>query len=207
MACSKFMQNEGLIIRRVGELEQATITLWASNDPQAPSWQTQDSTKQLVLPTQVDMWEGWQLTHACLTSSQEVKQNWVVDLFHDTRYLKSIRLHTDYLRNPLLLDSIASAFARLRKVGKIEGEGYGYDVVVPPKSQFDRGTPNLLYYKPLEGGNEQFLLLYQQFRALNERTETGVGRVNVYEIVQVELDEGLFLRLLREALEAGERAR
>ena len=203
MADSKYMLSEGLPIRRVGALQQATVTLWASNDPKAPSGQMKDATKQVVLPTQFDMWGGWQLTHACLTGSNEVKQNSVVDLFHDTRYLNRIRLHTDYLRNPVLLDSIASVFTRLRKVGKKSEEGYGYNVVVPPKAQFDRGVPNLLYYKSLEeGSDEQFLLLYQQFQALNERTETGVGRANVYEIVQVELDEVLFLRLLREALEA-----
>jgi hypothetical protein len=151
---------------------------------------------------------GWQLSYRCPTSGQEMTHNWAVDLFHDTRYLNSIVLHTYYLHNTDLLDSIASVFTRLQAHVQPSDGRYCYNVVQPARPLLGSGgSPNLLYYKSLQGGGEQFLLLYDNRYAPQERPDEEPSFVNIYELVQVELDENLFLRLLREAIAAGYQAR
>ena len=211
------MLTESLAIRRVGVVKEAVVTVKPDEALRELGWQRKITTAPITLPAHFFMGDGWQLTHRCPTSGLEVKDNRVVNLFHDTRYLTSLRLHGYYLPNQNLLDSIASVFDHLRAVEANDRELYRYVVELPPTSAVDYegtpapsfmgGEPLLLYYKPVQRSEEQFLMLYNEGYASNERGIVDANRAEVYEIVQVELDEGLFLRLLREALEAGERAR
>ena len=209
MAASEPILTETLLIRRLGVVTDAVVTVRPDDDLRELGWQRKTTTTAITLPAHFFLGDGWQLTHQCPTTGQEVKDNCLVELFHDTRYLNRLRLSSYYLRNRNLLDAIASVFDRLRVVEADTGGWYKYmvDPAGAPTPVQMGGEPALLYYKPIEGGSEQFLMLYNQGYAWNERGVVDASRAEAYEIVQVELDEAVFLRLLREALEAAERAR
>ena len=203
MANSEPLLTGGLPIRRVGVVTQAVVTVRPDDDLRALGWQNKTTTTPITLPAQFYLGAGWQLTHRAPVSGQELKQNWLVPLFHDTRYLETIRLHLRNVRNKDLLDSLAAVFEHVQAVAPTPDELYHYTVVPPPERPAGfGGVPHLLYYKPLTGSPEQFLMLYDQRYAPNERGVVDASFVNVYEIVQVELDEDELVRLLREALEA-----
>ena len=191
--------TEGLPIRRLGVVTQAIASIRRVDDDSDTKQSKRDSVP-IGLPAQIPMAGGWRLQHDSPLTGQLVTQNWLVDLFHDPLYHSSIRLHTFNLYNTGLLDSIAAAFDGLC-VEDHRAEGYyGYNFPVLPPRPMAGGTPNLQYYRPLEAPDQQYLLLFDNRFAPGEQPNEVPSLVNLYALVQVELDEERFLFLLRQAL-------
>ena len=202
--------NEGLPIRRLGVVTEAVATLWRDDDTPDAASQPESRLLPITFPTQIPMAGGWRLQHASPTSGQLVTDNALVALFHDTRYANSICLHSYNLPNLGLLDSIASVFNHLRLDDQRENGTYYYSSAFPPMSlPGTGGAPSLLYYRPQENPAEQYLLLYDERVCMYERPgdDDTPSYVNLYELVQVELDEERFVRLLRQALDEAPRIR
>ena len=199
--------TEGLPIRRRGVVTQATATIRRADQEPGATTKPERLVIPLTFPAQIPMESGWRLQHASTTTGLLVTQNWLVDLFHDPLYHSSIRLHTFNMYNIGLLDSIAAVFDGLC-VEDHRAEGYyGYSFPVLPPRPMAGGTPNLQYYRPLEEPDQQYLLLFDNRFAPGERPNEVPSQVNLYALVQVELDEERFTFLLRQALDLAYKVR
>ena len=198
--------TEGLHLRRVGVVTQATAILTRTPDTHSSTGEPAKRLLSITFPTQIPMGGGWRLQHQSPASGQLVTTNSLVEVFRNTLYSDSICLHTFNVYNTRLLDSIASVFDHLQ-VDDHRSEGYyGYDFIMPQPVSAAGGTPNLLYYKPIEAPSEQYLLLYDNRFAPGDRPDEEPSFVNLYALVRVEFDEEQFVDLLRQALAAADRA-
>ena len=199
--------TEGLPIRRLSGVTQATATIWRDDNDPAQAELPKGRLLPVTFPAQIPLGNGWRLQHASPTTGQLVTQNWLVEMFRDPIYKNSLCLHSFDLRNTGLLDSIASVFDGLRLTDeRVEGR-YGYSFPVLPPRPMAGGTPDLRYYRPLEAPDEQYLLLFDTRFAPGERPNEEPSLVNLYALVQVELDEEHFVFLLRQAIDAAKKAR
>lgn len=197
--------TEGLPIRRLGIVTQATASIRRVNDKSA----AQLPERYLVpisFPAQIPMEGGWRLQHASPATGLLVTQNWLVDLFHGPLH-QNIHLHSFSMRNTGLLDSIAAVFDGLRLTDERAEGRYGYSFPILPPQPMAGGTPDLYYYRPMEAPTEQYLLLYDNRFAPGERPNEEPSLVNLYALAQVELDEERFVFLLRQAIDAAYEAR
>jgi hypothetical protein len=199
--------TEGLSIRRLGIVTQATATIWRDDRDPAQANEPEGRLLPITFPDQIPLGNGWRLQHASPTTGQLVTQNWLVELFRDPIYKNSLCLHSFDLRNTGLLDSIAAVFDGLRLTDERAEGRYGYSFPVLPPRPMAGGTPDFRYYRPLEAPEEQYLLLLDTRYAPGERPNEVPSLVNLYALVQVELDEQRFLFLLRQALDAASEAR
>ena len=194
--------TEGLPIRRLGVVTQATATIWRDDtDPYAVG-KPEGYLIPFMFPTEVPMEGGWRLQHASPTTGQLVTENALVDLFHGSNH-DNLNLDTFSLYNIGLLKSIAAAFTSQ----PFTGLKYGNLTTVDGKPLLPGSSPTLTYYRPLEAPEEQYLLLYTNRFAPGERATEVPSYVSLYALVQVELDEERFLFLLRQALDAAYEAR
>jgi len=194
--------TEGLPIRRLGVVTQATATIWRDDTDPYVVDKPEFHLVPITFPAEVPMEGGWRLQHASPTTGQLVTQNSLVDLFHSSK-ASNLRLNTNNLYNVGLLESIAAAFtdrlfADLRFGSLYTAEG---TPLLPGC------TPYLTYYRPLEAPGEQYLLLYQDNFAPGERATEKPSYTNLYALAQVELDEECLVFLLRQALDAASIAR
>jgi hypothetical protein len=199
--------TEGLPIRRLGMVTQATATIWRDDtDPYAVG-KPEFHLVPVTFPAEAPMEGGWRLQHTSPTTGQLVTENALVSLFNDPLYQDSISLHTFNIYNIGLLDSIAAVFDGLRLDDHRDEGYYGYSFPVLPPRPMAGGTPNLTYYRPLEAPDQQYLLLYDNRYVPQERPNEVPSLVNLYALAQVELDEERFVFLLRQALDAAYEAR
>jgi hypothetical protein len=189
--------TEGLPIRRLGIVTQATATIWRDdNDPYAVG-KPEFHLVPVTFPAEVPIEGGWRLQHASPTTGQLVTQNCLVDLFHSPK-ATNLRLNTNSLNNISLLKSITATFTDQPVAGFKYGSLYtGEGTPLLPGC-----SPYLTYYRPLEAPQEQYLLLYQDNFAPGERATEKPSYTNLYALVQVELDEERLVYLLRQALDA-----
>jgi hypothetical protein len=200
------MLTEGLPIRRLGVVTQATASIRRVATHPATAQSPERYLVPVTFPTQIPMESGWRLQHSSPTTGQLVTQNALVDLFHGPLH-QNISLHSFELRNTGLLDSIAAVFDGLRLTDERAEGRYGYSFPVLPPRPMAGGTPDLTYYRPMEAPTEQYLLLYDNRFAPGERPNEEPSLVNLYALVQVELDEERFIFLLRQAIDAAYEAR
>jgi hypothetical protein len=194
--------TEGLPIRRLGVVTQATATIWRDdNDPYAVG-KPEFHLVPITFPTEVPMEGGWRLQHASPTTGQLVTQNSMVGLFHGPNH-DNINLDTFSLYNIGLLKSIAAAFTN-QPFTELE---HGDLMTVGGKPLLPGSSPTLTYYRPLEAPQEQYLLLYTNRFAPGERATEVPSYVSLYALVQVELDEERLVFLLLQALDAARIAR
>ena len=198
--------TEGLPIRRLGPVTQATATIWRDDNDPAQAQLPKGRLVPVTFPDQIPMGNGWRLQHASPTTGQLVSQNWLVSLFHDPLYKSSLRLHTFSMYNIGLLDSIAAVFDSLQVDDNRADGRYGYSFPVLPPQPMAGGTPNIQYYRPLEAPDEQYLLLFDNRYAPQERPNEEPSLVNLYALARVEFDEERFVFLLRQAIDAAETA-
>jgi hypothetical protein len=189
--------TEGLPIRHLGIVTQATATIWRDDNDPTQANEPEGRLLPITFPAQIPLGNGWRLQHASPTTGQLVTQNWLVDLFHSVK-ATNLRLNTNSLNNISLLESIAAAFTDRSSVGLQYGALYTAegDPLLPGSS------PYLTYYRPLEAPEEQYLLLYTNRFAPGERANEVPSYVSLYALAQVELDEERFLFLLGQALDA-----
>ena len=189
--------TEGLSIRRLGVVTQATATIWRDdNDPYAVG-KPEFHLVPVTFPAEIPLEGGWRLQHASPTTGQLVTENALLDLFHSPK-ASNIRLNTNNLPNISLLDSIAAAFTDRSSAGIRYGSLYSAEGT----PLLPGCTPYLTYYRPVEAHNEQYLLLYQDNFAPGERATEKPSYTNLYALIQVELDEDRLVFLLRQALDA-----
>ena len=194
--------TEGLSIRRLGVVTQATATIWRDdNDPYAVG-KPEFHLVPVTFPAEIPLEGGWRLQHASPTTGQLVTENALLDLFHSPK-ASNIRLNTNNLPNISLLDSIAAAFTDRSSAGIRYGSLYSAEGT----PLLPGCTPYLTYYRPVEAPNEQYLLLYQDNFAPGERATEKPSYANLYALIQVELDEDHLVFLLRQALDAAYEAR
>jgi hypothetical protein len=198
--------TEGLPIRRLGIVTQATATIWRDDNDPAQAHLPKGRLVPVTFPDQIPMGNGWRLQHASPTSGKLVSQNWLVSLFHDPLYKPSLRLHTFSMYNIGLLDSIAAVFDSLQVDDDRADGRYGYSFPVLPPRPMAGGTPNIHYYRPLEAPDEQYLLLFDNRYAPQDRPNEEPSLVNLYALAQVEFDEERFVFLLRQAIDTAETA-
>jgi hypothetical protein len=194
--------TEGLPIRRLGIVTQATATIWRDdNDPYAVD-KPEFNLVPVTFPAEVPMEGGWRLQHVSPTTGQLVTDNALIDLFHSSDY-QSLRLNTFSLYNRGLLESIAAAFTDQPAAG-LE---FGALRTAQGTPLLPGDSPNLNYYRPLEAPDEQYLLLYGDRFAPGERPNEEPSFTDLYALAQVELDEERLVFLLRQALDAAREAR
>ena len=194
--------TEGLLIRRLGVVTQATATIWRDDkDPYAVD-KPEFHLVTITFPAEVPMEGGWRLQHASPTTGQLVTENALLKLFHSPDH-DNLRLNTNSLYNIGLLESIAAAFTDQPSAGLKYGSLY----TAEGKPLLPDSSPTLTYYRPLEAPEEQYLLLFTNHFAPGERTIEVPSYVSLYALVQVELDEEGFVFLLRQALDAAYEAR
>jgi len=194
--------TEGLLIRHLGIVTQATATIRRDDkDPYAFD-KPERRAMPVTLPAQIPLEGGWRLQHASPTSGQSVTQNWLVDLFHSPE-AQNLRLNTFNLYNVGLLESLAAVFTNRPVGGLVSGSLGATDgsILLPG------GSPHLTYYRPLEAPHEQYLLLYDNRFAPGERPNEVPSYADLYALAQVKLDEEHFVFLLRQALDAAREAR
>jgi hypothetical protein len=196
--------TEGLLIRRLGTVTQATATIWRDDSDPEQAHLSKGRLVPITFPDQIPMGNGWRLQHLSPTTGQLVSQNWLVSLFHDPLYKPSLRLHTFSMYNIGLLDSIAAVFEGLQVDDDRADGRYGYSFAVLPPRHMAGGTPNVHYYRPLEAPSEQYLLLFDNRYAPQERPNEEPSLVNLYALAQVEFDEERFIFLLRQAVDKAE---
>ena len=202
MASTIPLLTEGLPIRRLGVVTQATATIWRDdNDPYATN-KPEFHLVPVTFPAEVPMEGGWRLQHASPTTGQLVTQNSMLGLFHGPNH-DNLNLDTFSLNNIGLLKSIAAAFTNQPFTGLVNGDL----MTVDGKPLLPGSSPTLTYYRPLEAPEEQYLLLYTNRFAPGERATEVPSYVSLYTLVQVELDEERLVFLLRQALDAAYEAR
>ena len=194
--------TEGLPIRRVGFVTQATATIWRDDANPYTKDQPESRLVPVTFPTRILMGGGWRLQHASPTTGKLVTQNSLVDLFHSMQRI-NLRLNAFSLYNIDLLESIAAVFTDKASAGLLHGslrtaEG---EILLPGSS------PNLTYYRPVEAPEEQYLLLYTDRFAPSERPNEDPSTTDLYALAQVELDEERLVSLLLQALDAARIAR
>ena len=194
--------TEGLPIRRVGFVTQATATIWRDDANPYTKDQPESRLVPVTLPTEIPMGGGWRLQHASPTTGQPVTQNWLVDLFHGPQRI-NLRLNAFSLYNIGLLESIAAVFSDKSYARLLHGSLRAADgtPLLPDES------PHLTYYRPMDAPEEQYLLLYTDRFAPGERPNEDPSSTDLYVLAQVELDEERFVFLLRQALDAAYEAR
>jgi hypothetical protein len=189
--------TEGLPIRHLGTVTQATATIWRDDNDPTSAGKPEGRQVSVTFPTRIPMEGGWRLQHASPTSGKLVTQNSLVDLFHSAQH-DNIRLNTFNLYNIGLLESVASAFTSQPSAGIMHGSlRTAEGAPLLPGS-----SPTLTYYRPLEAPEEQYLLLYDNCFAPRERPDEVPSFTELYALVQVELDEERLVLLLRQALDA-----
>lgn len=194
---SPTLLTEGLSIRRLGVVTQATATIWRDdNDPYAVD-KPEGRLMPITFPAQIPMEGGWRLQHTSPTTGQLVTQNSMVDLFHSPQHT-NLRLNTNSLNNFSLLESIAVAFTDRPSAGLRHGSLY----TAEGKPLLPGSSPTLTYYRPMEAPQEQYLLLYTDCFAPGERPDEVPSFTDLYALIQVELDEERLVFLLRQALDA-----
>lgn len=194
--------TEGLPIRRLGAVTQATATIWRDDkDPYAVG-KPEFHLVPITFPAEVPMEGGWRLQHVSPTTGQLVTENALLKLFHSPDH-DNLRLNTNSLYNIGLLESIAAAFTDQPSAGLKYGSLYTAEgtPLLPGSS------PTLTYYRPLEAPEEQYLLLFTNRFAPGERATEVPSYVSLYALVQVELDEERFIFLLHQARDAAYEAR
>ncbi|MBO2009902.1 hypothetical protein [Hymenobacter negativus] len=202
MPASAPLPTEGLPIRRLGVVNQATATIQRDDRKVHAGNKPGRLVIPLTFPAQIPLESSWQLQHASPTTGLLRTQNALVDLFSDPLHQNPLRLHTSFMRNIGLLDSIASVFNGLRADDEQADGRYGYRFpLLPPESMAD-GAPHLHYYRPLEAPQEQYLLLFDNCYASQEPPDEETSLVNLYALVQVEFDEERFIYLLHQAIDA-----
>ena len=192
MPASLPLLTEGLPIRRLGVVTQATVSIRRDDtDPYAAS-KPERRLLPVIFPAQIPLEGGWRLQHASPTTGQLVTQNWFVDLFHSTQ-ASNLRLNTNSLHNIGLLKCLAGAFTDQPVAGLEHGSLYNAQgqLLLPG------ADPYLTYYCPLEAPQEQYLLLYTDLFAPRERPNEEPSYTNLYALAQVELDEERLVFLLR----------
>ena len=194
--------TEGLPIRHLGIVTQATATIWRDDTNPYAADKPESRQVPVTFPTRIPLEGGWRLQHTSPTTGKIVTENWLVDLFHSPN-VNSLRLNTFRLYNIGLLESIATAFTSQSYTGLLDGSLRTTDgsPLLPGIS------PNLTYYRPLEAPEEQYLLLYQNNYAPGEQPNEIPSYANLYALAQVELDEERLVFLLRQALDAARIAR
>ena len=202
MPASLPLLTEGLPIRRLGGVTQATATIWRDDDDPYAAGKPEFHLLPVTFPAQIPFGGGWRLQHASPTTGQLVTQNWLVDLFHSSQ-ASNLSLNTFALYNIGLLKSLAAAFIDRPVAGLKHGSLY----TAEGKLVLPGGDPYLTYYRPLEAPQEQYLLLYTNRLAPRERPNEEPSSTDLYALVQVELDEERLVFLLRQALDAAYEAR
>ena len=193
--------TEGLPIRRLGVVTQATVSIRRDDtDPYAVD-KPERRLMPVTFPTRIPLEGGWRLQHASPTTGQLVTQNWLVDLFHSPQ-AQSLILNTFSLYNVGLLESIATAFTDTPSAGLVDGSLR----TAEGTPLLPGGSSTLTYYRPLEAPEEQYLLLYDNCFAPNERPNEVPSFADLYALAQVELDEERLVFLLRQALDAADEA-
>jgi hypothetical protein len=194
--------TEGLPIRRLGIVTQATATIWRDDNDPTQANEPKGRVMPVTFPAQILLGNGWRLQHASPTTGQLVTQNSLLKLFHGPQS-SSIRLSTFSLYNVGLLESIAAVFTSRPVGGLVSGSLGATDgsILLPG------GSPHLKYYRPLEAPDEQYLLLYDNRFAPGERPNEEPSYADLYALAQVELDEERFVFLLQQALDAASEAR
>jgi hypothetical protein len=194
--------TEGLPIRRLGVVTQATATIWRDDkDPYAVG-KPEFHLVPVTFPAEVPMEGGWRLQHASPTTGQLVTENAILKLFHSPDH-DNLRLNTNSLYNIGLLESIAAAFTDQ----PVAGLKYGSLYTSEGTPLLPGSSPTLTYYRPLEAPEEQYLLLFTNRFAPGERATEVPSYVSLYALVQVELDEERFIFLLHQARDAAYEAR
>ena len=194
--------TEGLPIRRLGAVTQATATIWRDDkDPYAVG-KPEFHLVPVTFPAEVPMEGGWRLQHVSPTTGQLVTENALLKLFHSPDH-DNLRLNTNSLYNIGLLESIAAAFTDQPSAGLKYGSLY----TAEGKPLLPGSSPTLTYYRPLEAPEEQYLLLFTNRFAPGERATEVPSYVSLYALVQVELDEERFIFLLHQARDAAYEAR
>ena len=189
--------TEGLPIRRLGIVTQATATIWRDDTNPYAADKPEFHLQPITFPAQIPFEGGWRLQHASPTTGKLITQNWLVDLFHSPHY-QNLRLNTFSLCNVGLLESIAAAFTD-QPAADLESGSLRTAQGTP---LLPNGSPNLTYYRPLEAPEEQYLLLYADRFAPDGRPTEEPSYTDLYALAQVELDEERLVFLLRQALDA-----
>ena len=189
--------TEGLPIRRLGIVTEATVSI--RRDDTAPHAAGKPERRQIpvTFPAQIPLEGGWRLQHASPTTGRLVTQNWLVDLFHSPQ-AQSLILNSFSLYNVGLLESIADAFTDTPSAGLVDGSLRSAE----GSPLLPGGSSTLTYYRPVEAPEEQYLLLYDNCFAPNERPNEEPSFAELYALAQVELDEEHLVFLLRQAIDA-----
>ena len=197
MPASLPLLTEGLPIRCLGTVTQATATILRDDtDPYAAD-KPEGRQVPVTFPARIPFEGGWRLQHASPTTGKLVTENAFVDLFHSAQH-DNIILNTFSLYNVGLLKSIAAAFTDKPPTGLVDGSLR----TTEGSPLLPGGSSTLTYYRPVEAPEEQYLLLYDNCFAPNERPNEKPSFADLYALVQVELDEERFVFLLRQALDA-----
>lgn len=194
--------TEGLPIRRLGLVTQATATIWRDDTGPYSEGKPEGRQVPVTFPTKIPMEGGWRLQHTSPTTGKLVTQNSLVNLFHGPQHI-SLRLSAFSLYNIGLLENIAAVFTDKASAGLVEwslrtAEG---TPLLPG------GSPTLTYYRPIEAPEEQYILLYTDRFAPDERPSEEPSYSDLYALAQVELDEERLVFLLLQALDAARIAR
>lgn len=142
-----------------------------------------------ALPVQFTTGQGWQLTHRCPSTGEQVEWNWQ----YKEWFKEGQSLSTYTLRDQPLLDELASMFTWLQPYEEDTPMGQYYEchlVARPgaqPLSTEQAAFPGVHYYTNA-AGTAQFLALYQiGYQYDVEEPERAFFHVNIYEIVQVQV--------------------
>ncbi len=202
MASPPPILTEGLPIRRLGIVTQATATIWRDDTEPYAVGKPEGRQVPITFPTRIPFEGGWRLQHTSPTTGQLVTENAFVDLFHSAQH-DNIILNTFSLYNVGLLESIAAAFTDKPSAGLVDGSLR----TAEGTPLLPGGSSTLTYYRPVEAPEEQYLLLYDDCYAPGERPNEEPSFANLYALAQVELDEERFVFLLKQALDAAAVAR
>ncbi|UOQ71853.1 hypothetical protein [Hymenobacter cellulosilyticus] len=171
------------LIRRLSPVERVVITpVPVPNQPLIPT-QPLDT----ALPVQFASGKGWQLTHRCPSTGEQVEWNWQ----YQEWFKEGQALSTYKLRDQPLLDELASVFTWLepRYEDTPMGQYYEYHLLTRPGAEplptKQAAFPGVHYYTNA-AGTAQFLALYQMSYQYDvEQPERAFFQVAIYEIVQV----------------------
>ncbi|WP_167856216.1 hypothetical protein [Hymenobacter metallicola] len=148
-----------------------------------------DQPLDVALPVQFNTAQGWQLAHRCPSTGEWVEWNWQ----YKEWFKEGQALSTYKLRDQPLLDELASMFTWVQPYDEDTpmGQYYEYHLVArpgaEPLSAEQVAFPGVHYYTNTTR-TAQFLALYQMnYQYDVEAPERAFFRVNIYEIVQVEV--------------------
>jgi hypothetical protein len=112
--------TEGLTIRRLGIVAQATATIRRDDKNPYAVDKPERWPMPITFPAQIPFEGGWRLQHASPTTGQPVTQNWLVELLQGSQ-AQNLSLNTFDLYNVGLLESIAAVFTSRPVGGLISG--------------------------------------------------------------------------------------